>query len=153
MSLYFETVTEQQLQRKCVTRMTPLGVANSQTLSCVFLGLMYFHVFYISLNMRKSMRYRRSLCALYFSEKLNPPINVSVSLENRSLEIHWKPPPTIGSAKKKCFLYQVKITDHKVISFPGSTISLYNITSIKTRNPSNFTEFNLKQTFKKSHYL
>ncbi|KAF4795201.1 hypothetical protein TURU_095586 [Turdus rufiventris] len=49
-------------------------------------------------------------------EKLNPPINVSVSLENRSLEIHWKPPPTIGSAKKKCFLYQVKITDHKIVN-------------------------------------
>ncbi|XP_062370986.1 interleukin-5 receptor subunit alpha-like [Cinclus cinclus] len=49
-------------------------------------------------------------------EKLNPPINVSVSLENRSIEIHWKPPPTIGSAKKKCFLYQVKITDRKIVN-------------------------------------
>ncbi|KAM6140922.1 interleukin-5 receptor subunit alpha-like [Pterocles gutturalis] len=48
-------------------------------------------------------------------EKLNPPINVSVSLENRSIRIHWKPPPVIGSASKKCFLYQVKITDHKVV--------------------------------------
>nr|XP_030133172.3 interleukin-5 receptor subunit alpha-like isoform X3 [Taeniopygia guttata] len=47
-------------------------------------------------------------------EKLNPPINVSVSLENRSIKIRWKPPPTIGSARKKCFLYQVKITDHKI---------------------------------------
>ncbi|XP_050833542.1 interleukin-5 receptor subunit alpha-like isoform X2 [Serinus canaria] len=47
-------------------------------------------------------------------EKLNPPINVSVSLENRSINIHWKPPPTIGSARKKCFLYQVKITDQKI---------------------------------------
>ncbi|XP_030427561.1 interleukin-5 receptor subunit alpha-like isoform X2 [Gopherus evgoodei] len=44
-------------------------------------------------------------------EKLNPPINVSISLENRSIKINWKPPPTIGSAKKKCFTYQVKITD------------------------------------------
>ncbi|CAM5078104.1 unnamed protein product [Eretmochelys imbricata] len=44
-------------------------------------------------------------------EKLNPPINVSVSLENRSVKINWKPPPTIGSAKKNCFTYQVKITD------------------------------------------
>ncbi|XP_018861583.1 interleukin-5 receptor subunit alpha-like [Parus major] len=49
-------------------------------------------------------------------EKLNPPINVSVSLENRSIKIHWKPPPTIGSARKKCFLYQVKITDHKIVN-------------------------------------
>ncbi|KAM6316926.1 interleukin-5 receptor subunit alpha-like [Aegotheles albertisi] len=48
-------------------------------------------------------------------EKLNPPINVSVSLENRSIKIHWKPPPTIGSAHKKCFLYQVKITDCKIV--------------------------------------
>ncbi|OPJ69519.1 hypothetical protein AV530_012550 [Patagioenas fasciata monilis] len=48
-------------------------------------------------------------------EKLNPPINVSVSLENRSIKIHWKPPPTIGSASSKCFLYQVKITDHKIV--------------------------------------
>ncbi|XP_074392325.1 interleukin-5 receptor subunit alpha-like [Zonotrichia albicollis] len=47
-------------------------------------------------------------------EKLNPPINVSVSLENKSIKIHWKPPPTIGSAREKCFLYQVKITDHKI---------------------------------------
>ncbi|KAM9171008.1 interleukin-5 receptor subunit alpha-like isoform 1-T1 [Pangshura tecta] len=44
-------------------------------------------------------------------EKLNPPINVSISLENRRIKINWKPPPTIGSAKKKCFTYQVKITD------------------------------------------
>ncbi|TRZ22700.1 hypothetical protein HGM15179_004408 [Zosterops borbonicus] len=49
-------------------------------------------------------------------EKLNPPINVSVSLENKSIKIHWKPPPTIGSARKECFLYQVKITDHKIVS-------------------------------------
>ncbi|XP_040440873.1 interleukin-5 receptor subunit alpha-like [Falco naumanni] len=48
-------------------------------------------------------------------EKLNPPINVSVSLENRSIKIHWKPPPTIGSASSKCFLYQVKITDCKIV--------------------------------------
>ncbi|KAM6438459.1 interleukin-5 receptor subunit alpha-like [Rhynochetos jubatus] len=48
-------------------------------------------------------------------EKLNPPNNVSVSLENRSIRIHWKPPPTIGSASKKCFLYQVKI-DHKIVN-------------------------------------
>ncbi|XP_056184349.1 interleukin-5 receptor subunit alpha-like isoform X3 [Falco biarmicus] len=48
-------------------------------------------------------------------EKLNPPINVSVSLENRSIKIHWKPPPTIGSASSKCFLYQVKITDRKIV--------------------------------------
>ncbi|XP_075593063.1 interleukin-5 receptor subunit alpha-like isoform X1 [Balearica regulorum gibbericeps] len=48
-------------------------------------------------------------------EKLNPPINVSVSLENRSIKIHWKPPPTIGSANNKCFLYQVKITDRKIV--------------------------------------
>ncbi|XP_074673001.1 interleukin-5 receptor subunit alpha-like [Strix aluco] len=48
-------------------------------------------------------------------EKLNPPINVSVSLENRSIKIHWKPPPTIGSASNKCFLYQVKITDRKIV--------------------------------------
>lgn len=86
------------------------------------------------------MRYRSSLCALYFSEKLNPPINVSVSLENKSINIHWKPPPTIGSARKKCFLYQVKITDRKVISFPGSTLSLYKVTSTKTRRPSNLTD-------------
>ncbi|KAM7177432.1 interleukin-5 receptor subunit alpha-like isoform 2-T3 [Macrochelys suwanniensis] len=44
-------------------------------------------------------------------EKLNPPINVSISLENRGIKINWKPPPTIGSAKKNCFTYQVKITD------------------------------------------
>ncbi|XP_027757936.1 interleukin-5 receptor subunit alpha-like [Empidonax traillii] len=49
-------------------------------------------------------------------EKLNPPINVSVSLENRSIKIHWKPPPTIGSANNKCFLYQVKITDLKIVN-------------------------------------
>ncbi|KAM9264894.1 interleukin-5 receptor subunit alpha-like [Cariama cristata] len=49
-------------------------------------------------------------------EKLNPPVNVSVSFENRSIKIHWKPPPTIGSAKKKCFLYQVKITDRKIVN-------------------------------------
>lgn len=55
-----------------------------------------------------------SLCS--FSEKLNPPI-ISVSLENRSIKIHWKSPPTIGSGKSKCFLYQVKRTDCKVISF------------------------------------
>lgn len=109
------------------TRMSPLGVANSKILSCIFQGLMYFNLFYISLNMRKSMKYRRSLCALYFSEKLNPPINVSVSHENRSIKIHWKPPPTIGSARKKCFLYQVKITDHKVISF--SIVHLVCITT------------------------
>ncbi|OXB66281.1 hypothetical protein ASZ78_014016 [Callipepla squamata] len=48
-------------------------------------------------------------------EKLNPPINVSVSLENRSIKIHWKPPPTIGSRGKKCFKYQVKITDSKIV--------------------------------------
>ncbi|KAM6146782.1 interleukin-5 receptor subunit alpha-like [Phoenicopterus ruber ruber] len=48
-------------------------------------------------------------------EKLNPPINVSVSLENRSIKIHWKPPPTIGSASDKCFLYQVKLTDCKIV--------------------------------------
>ncbi|XP_074014361.1 interleukin-5 receptor subunit alpha-like [Numenius arquata] len=48
-------------------------------------------------------------------EKLNPPINVSVSLENRSIKIHWKPPPTIGSARSKCFFYQVKITDRKIV--------------------------------------
>ncbi|XP_067997309.1 interleukin-5 receptor subunit alpha-like isoform X2 [Melanerpes formicivorus] len=47
-------------------------------------------------------------------EKLNPPINVSVSLESRSIKIHWKPPPTIGSARNNCFLYQVKMTDRKV---------------------------------------
>ncbi|XP_067401829.1 interleukin-5 receptor subunit alpha-like [Emydura macquarii macquarii] len=44
-------------------------------------------------------------------EKLNPPINVSIALENRSIKINWKPPPTIGSAFKICFAYQVKITD------------------------------------------
>ncbi|XP_071426306.1 interleukin-5 receptor subunit alpha-like isoform X2 [Pithys albifrons albifrons] len=49
-------------------------------------------------------------------EKLNPPINVSFSLENRSIKIHWKPPPTIGSASNKCFLYQVKITDLKIVN-------------------------------------
>ncbi|XP_035748908.1 interleukin-5 receptor subunit alpha-like [Egretta garzetta] len=49
-------------------------------------------------------------------EKLNPPINVSVSLENRSIKIQWKPPPTIGSASKKCFFYQVKITDRKIVN-------------------------------------
>ncbi|XP_032536165.1 interleukin-5 receptor subunit alpha-like [Chiroxiphia lanceolata] len=49
-------------------------------------------------------------------EKLNPPNNVSVSLENRSIKIHWKPPPTIGSANNKCFLYQVKITDLKIVN-------------------------------------
>eukprot|EP00075_Anas_platyrhynchos_P008407 XP_021130908.2 interleukin-5 receptor subunit alpha isoform X1 [Anas platyrhynchos] len=49
-------------------------------------------------------------------EKLNPPINVSVSLENRSIKIHWKPPPTIGSASNNCFMYQVKITDHKIVN-------------------------------------
>ncbi|XP_032852454.2 interleukin-5 receptor subunit alpha-like [Tyto alba] len=48
-------------------------------------------------------------------EKLNPPVNVSVSLENRSIKIHWKPPPTIGSSSNKCFLYQVKITDRKIV--------------------------------------
>ncbi|XP_052520798.1 interleukin-5 receptor subunit alpha-like isoform X1 [Tympanuchus pallidicinctus] len=48
-------------------------------------------------------------------EKLNPPTNVSVSLENRSIKIHWKPPPTIGSREKKCFKYQVKITDSKIV--------------------------------------
>ncbi|XP_065599958.1 interleukin-5 receptor subunit alpha-like [Cyrtonyx montezumae] len=48
-------------------------------------------------------------------EKLNPPINISVSLENRSIKIHWKPPPTIGSGGKKCFKYQVKITDRKIV--------------------------------------
>ncbi|XP_075296098.1 interleukin-5 receptor subunit alpha-like [Opisthocomus hoazin] len=48
-------------------------------------------------------------------EKLNPPINISVSLENRSIKIHWKPPPAIGSASSKCFLYQVNITDHKIV--------------------------------------
>ncbi|KAM6341365.1 interleukin-5 receptor subunit alpha-like [Podargus strigoides] len=48
-------------------------------------------------------------------EKLNPPINVSVSLENGSIKVHWKPPPTIGSASNKCFLYQVKITDRKIV--------------------------------------
>ncbi|XP_071601434.1 interleukin-5 receptor subunit alpha-like [Heliangelus exortis] len=54
-------------------------------------------------------------------EKLNPPINVSVSLENRSIKIHWKPPPTIGSASSKCFFYQVKITDHKVVDVTAET--------------------------------
>ncbi|XP_061844826.1 interleukin-5 receptor subunit alpha-like [Colius striatus] len=49
-------------------------------------------------------------------EKLNPPINISIFLENRSIKMHWKPPPTIGSASNKCFLYQVKITDRKVIN-------------------------------------
>ncbi|KAM6290454.1 interleukin-5 receptor subunit alpha-like [Porphyrio hochstetteri] len=49
-------------------------------------------------------------------EKLNPPLNISVSLENRSIKIHWKPPPTIGSASKKCFFYQVKITDRKIVN-------------------------------------
>ncbi|XP_068778676.1 interleukin-5 receptor subunit alpha-like isoform X2 [Struthio camelus] len=49
-------------------------------------------------------------------EKLNPPVNISISLENRSIKIHWKPPPTIGSASNKCFLYQVKITDHKPVN-------------------------------------
>ncbi|XP_054239551.1 interleukin-5 receptor subunit alpha-like [Indicator indicator] len=48
-------------------------------------------------------------------EKLNPPTNVSVSLESRSIKIHWKPPPTIGSARSKCFLYQVKMTDRKIV--------------------------------------
>ncbi|XP_052629624.1 interleukin-5 receptor subunit alpha-like isoform X1 [Harpia harpyja] len=48
-------------------------------------------------------------------EKLNPPIIVSVSLENRSIKIHWKSPPTIGSEKSKCFLYQVKRTDCKIV--------------------------------------
>ncbi|XP_069706068.1 interleukin-5 receptor subunit alpha-like [Phaenicophaeus curvirostris] len=48
-------------------------------------------------------------------EKLNPPINVSFSLENGSVKIRWKPPPTIGSASSKCFLYQVKITDSKIV--------------------------------------
>ncbi|XP_051500176.1 interleukin-5 receptor subunit alpha-like [Apus apus] len=54
-------------------------------------------------------------------EKLNPPINVSVSLENRSIKIHWKPPPTIGSARRKCFLYQVKITDRKIVNVTAET--------------------------------
>ncbi|XP_074913367.1 interleukin-5 receptor subunit alpha-like [Buteo buteo] len=48
-------------------------------------------------------------------EKLNPPIIVSVSLENRSIKIHWKSPPTIGSGKSKCFMYQVKRTDCKIV--------------------------------------
>ncbi|XP_075772064.1 interleukin-5 receptor subunit alpha-like isoform X3 [Pelodiscus sinensis] len=48
-------------------------------------------------------------------EKLNPPINVSLSLEDRSIKINWKPPPTIGSAEKNCFTYQVKITDLKPV--------------------------------------
>ncbi|XP_061315783.1 interleukin-5 receptor subunit alpha-like isoform X1 [Pezoporus flaviventris] len=52
-------------------------------------------------------------------EKLNPPINISVSLENRSIQIHWKPPPTIGSASSKCFLYEVKITDRKIVNVTG----------------------------------
>lgn len=52
-------------------------------------------------------------------EKLNPPINISVSLENRSIQIHWKPPPTIGSAGSKCFLYEVKISDRKIENVTG----------------------------------
>ncbi|XP_059671834.1 interleukin-5 receptor subunit alpha-like [Gavia stellata] len=48
-------------------------------------------------------------------EKLNPPINVSLSFENGSIKIHWKPPSTIGSATNTCFLYQVKITDRKTV--------------------------------------
>ncbi|XP_010216007.1 PREDICTED: interleukin-5 receptor subunit alpha-like [Tinamus guttatus] len=59
------------------------------------------------------MRYR-ILCS--FSEKLNPPVNVSIFLENRSIKIHWNPPPTIGSARNRCFMYQVKITDRKPVN-------------------------------------
>ncbi|XP_067997332.1 uncharacterized protein [Melanerpes formicivorus] len=54
-------------------------------------------------------------------EKLNPPINVSVSLESRSIKIHWKPPPTIGSARNNCFLYQVKMTDRKIVDVTAET--------------------------------
>ncbi|XP_048180136.1 interleukin-5 receptor subunit alpha-like isoform X1 [Corvus hawaiiensis] len=69
-------------------------------------------------NLRNSSR-GLSYCKAFTPqtiEKLNPPINVSVSLENRNIKIHWKPPPTIGSARKKCFLYQVKIADHKIVN-------------------------------------
>ncbi|XP_068251697.1 interleukin-5 receptor subunit alpha-like [Nyctibius grandis] len=54
-------------------------------------------------------------------EKLNPPINVSISLENRSIKVRWKPPPTVGSASNKCFLYQVKITDRKIVDVTAET--------------------------------
>ncbi|XP_064000082.1 interleukin-5 receptor subunit alpha-like [Pogoniulus pusillus] len=52
-------------------------------------------------------------------EKLNAPSNVSVSLERRSIKLRWKPPPTIGSARTQCFLYQVKMTDHKIVNVTG----------------------------------
>ncbi|XP_014377102.2 interleukin-5 receptor subunit alpha-like [Alligator sinensis] len=46
-------------------------------------------------------------------EKLNPPNNVSIALENGSIRISWKHPPNIGSSKRSCFIYQVKIRDLK----------------------------------------
>ncbi|XP_014455819.2 interleukin-5 receptor subunit alpha isoform X1 [Alligator mississippiensis] len=46
-------------------------------------------------------------------EKLNPPNNVSIALENGSIRISWKHPPNIGSSKRSCFIYQVKIKDLK----------------------------------------
>ncbi|XP_025926081.1 interleukin-5 receptor subunit alpha-like [Apteryx rowi] len=68
-------------------------------------------------NLRNDLR-RQSYYKAFIPqtiEKLNPPVNVSISLENRSVKIHWKPPPTIGSASNKCFMYQVKITDRKPV--------------------------------------
>ncbi|XP_074839412.1 interleukin-5 receptor subunit alpha-like isoform X2 [Carettochelys insculpta] len=79
----------------------------------------YFNPAYpIKLNITVRELYNSSKYHSYYKkfqpqrlEKLNPPINVSVSLESRSVKVNWKPPPTIGSAKRNCFIYQVKITD------------------------------------------
>lgn len=90
---------------------------------------------------------------LFFSEKLNPPINISVSLENRSIQIYWKPPPTIGSASSKCFFYEVKITDHKVIIFLTKVMHLNCITAIKIGHHLNLMELKVKETLKKSQGL
>ncbi|KAM8821118.1 interleukin-5 receptor subunit alpha-like [Eudromia elegans] len=49
-------------------------------------------------------------------EKLNPPVNVSVFLEGSKIKIHWNPPPTIGSARNSCFMYQVKTTDREPVN-------------------------------------
>nr|XP_005997263.2 PREDICTED: interleukin-5 receptor subunit alpha-like [Latimeria chalumnae] len=49
-------------------------------------------------------------------EKLNPPINIKVSMESEYPKIEWEPPVTLYKIRPRCFVYQVKITNLKMKS-------------------------------------
>ncbi|XP_039600689.1 interleukin-5 receptor subunit alpha-like isoform X2 [Polypterus senegalus] len=58
-------------------------------------------------------------------EKLNPPVNISVSVDNENISITWGPPPTRVEAPEDCLEYHLRFVDlhrnEKVIEHVSSS--------------------------------